>query len=480
MSNQLVPSDQNEVSQSLARFNEGLFQYLNDLGLPCESVLVALEERKIVVQNMPVVVSHLTADQRAAASYVSKFIAAITIGLFDAALNYLWNETIRNLRQKVCQFDLHYFFDTAIKDPKFRENFESEADLTKLPDWEFITGCREIGLISELGFKHLDFIRDIRNFASAAHPNHNQLTGLQLVQWMDTCIREVLAREPSEFAVEAKRLLRNLREQELDGTTAAPINAALASLDAEYLLPILRTVFGMYVDPDLSAQTRENIRLVRKTIWDGCSEDARHEIGLKFASYSTHGETDRSALAREFLEAIEGLTYLPKDSLALEISNALDRLMSAHNGMNNFYYERYPAAALEKLIPDSGVVPDNIRNRYVKCVTICKLTNSHGAAWTAEPIYNQIINTWQTKEILTFLSLTLDPEIQSRLHSSLCCQKFHEIATNLVDRTSNALALKALRFIVDFGSESAGRAVRDSRLKDMISQIKEVFPDSRN
>ena len=475
MSNQLVPSDQNEVSQNIDRFNEGLFQYLNDLGLPCEGVLVVLDERKIVVQNMPGVVKHLTADQKTAASYVSKFIAAVATGLFDAALNYLWNETIRNLRQKISQFDLDYFFDTAIKDPKVRAKYASEADLATLPDWELIKGCQEIGLIGELGFKHLDFIRDIRNFSSAAHPNQNQLTGLQLVGWMDTCIREVLAREPSNSAIEAKRLLRNLREQELDRQTAAPVNAALAELDADRLLPVLRTVFGMYVDPNLSAQARENIRLVRETIWNGCSEDARYEIGLKLASYSVHGETDRAALAREFLEAIAGLTYLPGDSLALEISSALDGLTSIHNGWDNFHSEHVPARALEKLVPESGVVPDNIRTRYVKCVTLCKLTNTHGVAWRAEPIYDRIINTWQAKEILTFLAVAPEPDIQSRLQSPLCSQKFHEVATKLIKRTSNPLALRGLRFIADFEPESAGRSVRDSRFKDMVSQIKEFF-----
>ena len=472
MSNQLVPSDQNEVSKRLAQMNEGLFRYLRELGLPCDSVLVDLDERQKVVQNMPAVVDRLTADQKTAASYVSKFIAAVAIGLFDAALNYLWNETIRNLRQKIAQFDLQYFFDTAIKEPNNRTKYTSEADLAKLPDWEFIRGCQEIGLISELGFKHLDFIRDVRNFSSAAHPNQNQLTGFQLVDWMDTCIREVLAREPSHSAVEAKRLLRNLREQELDRQTAAPVNAALAELDADRLLPVLRTVFGMYVDPNLSAQARENIRLVRETLWNGCTDDARHEIGLKYSSYSAHGETDRAELAKEFLEAVGGLTYLPQDSLALEISGAIDSLMSAHNALNNFYNEHHPAAALEKLVPESGTVPDSIRTSYVKCITLCKLTNTHGVARTAEPIYDRIMNTWQTKEILTFLAVTLEPELQSRLRATLCSQKFHEVATNLIARTSHALALKGLKFISEFEPEFAGRSVNASRFKDVVSQIK--------
>ncbi len=73
---------------------------------------------------------------------------------------------------------------------------QSEEDLQKLDDWELITGCRETGIISPIGYKHLDYIRDMRNFASAAHPNQNELSGLQLAAWLQTCIREVLGKEP--------------------------------------------------------------------------------------------------------------------------------------------------------------------------------------------------------------------------------------------------------------------------------------------
>ena len=49
--------------------------------------------------------------------------------------------------------------------------------------------------ITQLGYKHLDYIRDMRNHASAAHPNHNEITGLQLASWLETCIQEVIVQQ---------------------------------------------------------------------------------------------------------------------------------------------------------------------------------------------------------------------------------------------------------------------------------------------
>ena len=102
--------------------------------------------------------------------YVSKFVSSAAAGLFDAALNYLWNETIRNLRGKVFKFDLKYFYDSIISDPARRSKFKSEEDLVHIEDWELIKGCKTTGIITEIGYRHLDYIRDMRKLGQRSSP----------------------------------------------------------------------------------------------------------------------------------------------------------------------------------------------------------------------------------------------------------------------------------------------------------------------
>ena len=475
MNTQLPATPGTEVDENLVRFHKGLSKYLESLGLPSENILVPVEERRGVVAILPSVVSRMTPEQRETASYISKFTAAVATGLFDAALNYLWDETIRNMRIRICRYDLQYFYDTAITDPAERKRFKTDIDLQKIQDWNLIRGCQEIGLISDLALRHLDFIRDMRNFASAAHPNQNQLTGLQLIQWMDTCIREVLAKEPLTPAIEVQRLLRNLREKELDAESAKPINQAIAALDAALLVPLLRTIFGMYVDPDLQATARSNVRLVQDTIWQGSADAARYEIGLKYNSFRAHGESDRSILAREFLSAVDGLTYLSDSDLELELSGALDSLLIAHNGWDNFHNEPSMAREVDKLVPETGIVPDGIRARYVEVLTMCKITNGRGSAWNAESIYDRRIRAWRDREIFEFLVLIGNSDVKARLQFVICNTQLHDIATVIARNTSNTLALKGLDAVMTREPESAGNAVLESRFRRIIDQIKGVI-----
>jgi len=471
MSQSIQPYEPKEIAPAVQIFSSELTAYLESLGLPKEKVLVAIDQRRVVINNMPAVVEVLTPEQLAGAMYISKFVAACAVGLFDAALNFLWNETIRNLREKAARFDLEYFYDSVVTDPDRRSKLKTEADLEKLEDWELIRGCLTTGLISEIGFRHLDYIRDMRNWASAAHPNQNELTGLQVVSWLDTCIREVLAKEPAGPVIEVRRLLRSLRQEKLSPDDIPPIAASLPMLPDDLSRSLLRTILGMYTDVNLAADVRNNIKLVAKAVWEVCSDESRYEAGMKLASLEANGEASRVKLAREFLELVDGLAYLPPDRLALEISTVLDTLMSVHNGWHNFYNEPTPARQLQRLVPASGEVPSNVVKKYVKTVTMCRIGNGYGISWAAQPIYDDLISRFSDKHVFWFINLVRDTEFGSRLQFPQCAQHYQTLASQLERRVVNPQLKQALNFIAGFPSDKLRHIKSDARFQQILKRI---------
>ncbi|MDH8318895.1 hypothetical protein QIG98_27845, partial [Klebsiella pneumoniae] len=69
--------------------------------------------------------------------------------------------------------DIDYFYDSIVTDTKRRDKLKTIDDLVNIEEWELVKGCHLTGLLSDIGFKHLDYIRDMRNWASAAHPNQS-------------------------------------------------------------------------------------------------------------------------------------------------------------------------------------------------------------------------------------------------------------------------------------------------------------------
>ncbi len=414
------------LRESLVGYSAAFVEYLTQLGLPTAGVVTGVEERRRLLILVPDAIERLPPERRGEAMYLSKFLSAIGGGLFDAALNYLWNETVANLRQKVVHFDLQYFLDSAV-DPSRRRSIQSEDDLERLEDWELIRGCRDIGIVSDLGYRHLDYVRNMRNHASAAHPNHADLTAIQLAAMLESCIREVLSTMPHGPMLQVKSLLYNLRQQVLGPEHVANLPELWASFPGRLLGATLRAVFGMYTDPATESDVRTNIARVAPSLWAVVHDDERTEVGVKYATFKVNADVRRQELAREFLVVVEGLSYLPEEQLVGEINAALDRLYAAHIGWDNFHNEDPHAAILAGIVPRNREVPRSIMRKFVKVLVLCRTGNGYGVAWSARPHYDDMIRRFSAREQAIVLAAPTDADVSSRLSLSGCQRHYREV-----------------------------------------------------
>ncbi len=460
-----------ETQIDVDSFTSVLSTYLKRLGLPTEGVLVNIGERKKVINNLPSVVELLDAKACSNSIYISKFAAACAVGLFDAALNFLWDETIASLRQKAARIDLEYFFSSVVTDQNRRSKLQTVEDLEKLEDWELVRGCQLTGILSDIGFKHLDYIRDMRNWASAAHPNQNQLTGLQVVSWLETCIKEVIGKEPSGPAIQMRVLLQNIRSRELTSSDVYPIISNIQKLPLEVVLSLLRTIFGMYTDPDMAASAKNNIKLIAKSVWDGAPDERRYEVGLKYETFLANADVARRDSAREFLEIVGGMSYLPKETLARELEEKIQNLLTSHYGMNNFYNEPSHAKILAELVPKTGIIPQAVRGIYVKAIILCRIGNSYGVSWAAQDYYDELISRFQEAEIQQVARLLLDKEISSRLQIKICAIRFSNICSELRKRATNVHTITALDRILKMLPDELKAADSNRAIISLVSEL---------
>lgn len=442
--------DTDKVQVDVYKFSETLEDYLYLLGLPHENVFVEVHERKKIVFNMGFVVEGLPEHLKQRACYISKFVASCSVGLFDAALSYLWNETIANLREKVVNLDLDYFYDNVIQDSQKRSKFKTADDIVNLSDDMLIEGCKKTGVISEIGYKFLVHIKDIRNSLSAAHPtNHTQISGLQLMGWLETCINEVLIKEPSPHLLSVKKLLGNIQRGVIDGKDAKLIIADIQKYPPNEVNSLLKGIFGMYTDPNKSQQVRNNIALLASDLWILCDETTKYEIGRKYGSFSVNGESDRKQLSKQFLEITDGLGYLTEDHTLIEIQDTLEALLAAHQGGNNFYTEEPHARTLLKYVPNNHSIPKSISYQYVRTLVICRLGNLYGVSYVSKPYYDEMITNFYDTEIKNFLKLTDDDYITAILRTEVRANRFRKIADCLHGKTENEVLKKALDKIIE-------------------------------
>lgn len=461
----------------LREFENGLLGFLAKFQLPTEDIFVSVGERINVFKNVETVIARIDPQQKGRSVYVSKFVASVASGLFDAALNYLWDETILELRRRVAQYDLSFFYDNAIGSAERRRDLTGEGDLVKISDSELIYGAKEIGLVSDIGFKHLDYIRYMRNWVSAAHPNQNEITGLQLVAWLETCIREVISLPLSNIAVEIKRLLHSIKTSSISDTEAREISTFFVNLAEEQVNTLAAGLFGIYTRTETSAQTRQNVRHLLPFLWPMVDESNRQQFGIKYGKFVASNDKDGKQYARQFLEVVSAQSYIPDDLRATEMKIALDNLLAAHREINNFYNEPPLARELRRLVGKEGNVPKQIYKDYVLGIVEVFLTNGNGTAWYAEPVYKEMMNLFDQKQALIAVCSFRDSNIASRLQFDLCRKKFKELLSITSDKVS-APAIKELILKLDGFTGPLDRMKDDPTIKREIAVLLTILTSS--
>ncbi|WP_437551575.1 hypothetical protein WME97_10180 [Sorangium sp. So ce367] len=409
MSNLIIPqTPAASLTTSVASLARPVADFLAYHDLPTENVLNPVDERKTVIDAFENAISVLPKAEREKAYYLSKFVVAISVGIFDAALSYLWDETILALRRLVEQTDLPYFFDVAEKSPSRRSRLITAEDLPRIDDAVLIETCVRIGLLTGVNGERLRHINFMRNHASAAHPNVAELNGAEMVGWLSNCLRHAITAKPDPAALQMHHFLVTVRERAIEPADVTLHEQELRKMQADRVDDLLWTLFGMYADPNLAAQARTNIDRLAPIVWKLASDQRKFNVGVRHAEYARRSDVPRRDLAMAFLKNVGGEAYRATDILTADLIEKIRALRAAHNGQRNFYEEAAPAAALEESLPRNGVVPKPVLYDWVSIVAQCYIGNGlgyyEGVDRGALVFYEKYIERFGEREIVEFFA----------------------------------------------------------------------------
>ncbi len=458
-----------DLSAAITDFESNLLARADRMGLPSQNVLVSIPQRVTVLNGLDSALDTLPEEKRADSLYLSKFLIAVSAGLFDAALNYLWDETITELRKRIVDYDLAYFFDLAATSPEKRKELSGPEDLAKLTDDEVIRAAAKIGFISDLGLHQLDLVRFMRNHASAAHPNQHSIQPFQLLGYVETCITEVITLPQSSTMVETSRLLANVKQEAVTKEIAAGYATLFSELRREQIEALANGLFGIYVSLASTALMRDNVRALLPYLWPHIPTDVRAAFGVRFARFQANLDVDQATLAREFLQRVDGEGYLPEGTRAADIDILLEQLTSAHGAMNNFYNEPPIARDLQKFV---GVapVPDGVRRKYAEALVEVFLGRASGISFSADPIYEEMLRQLTPEEASMALLELTSSSVSGRLSYSVPRAQAERLLEILRPKLVLAQAIALEKAVTAFtgGPESL---IHDSNIKRLRAAL---------
>lgn len=471
----IVVADAGLLVSPIGELNTQLEGYLVNVGLPVNNVVASIIERKKVIAQLNDALEILPVADRGNAHYLSRFTIAIAAGLFDGALNYLWDETVRALRRQVISFDIQYFYSVSEKISSRYKTLSKPEEIDQVSEHDLLEGCRRIGLVTDVNYQRLEHVNYMRNHASAAHPNDNEIDGYEMLGWLTVCLKYAITAEPDHSLISIKQLLQNIRAVAIPSDDFSVIGSDLAKQPQERIDDFLWTMFGIYTDDKSAQHARDNIEGISPAVWAAATEDRKYEIGARFGILRKNGEVSKKDACQKFLEVVGGLAYKDEDSLAGELIEKLENLYRAHFGSNNFYNEYPHAKALNDSLPATGKIPRAARAMWVKVIAICYVGNGYGYRQGVDeqglPYYQKYVTNFTDSDAVEFVKLFLEPEFASPLSRSIPDKRVRDLASLLKAKHTNVHLQRALDLIITAPAKTLYGLYNTSDFKNVVNHL---------
>lgn len=469
MSNVLVPQKKtNELAVETNIFTDYLAQY----GLPNDNIIASDTERSVISTNLPAFLNSLPNEEKKEARYLAKFVGASAIGLFDAALNYIWNEVVLNLRKKASIYGIDLFFDAAVG-AKNRDLYKTDKDLEGLKDVVLLDTCKKLELISEVVYKKLSHILNMRNDVAASHPNVESIGGYELLGWLQTCVKDVLQDRPSESAIKIKAFIDNIKTISIpiDEATIKRLNIEIRQLSLPHVNNLVVTVFGIFIDPSTTQVLKANIAKIAPTIWN-CSQDSlKFKIGTIIDGFRTNLYNEKLKNGIEFLTIVDGRKYESLPSRLSSLNDLTERLEDARNGWDNYYNEPPIMSEILLYCKATSDIPKEVSDQLILTVFLCRigrgLSYCNGVSQSGLPLYDKFLNLLDDEMISKLIMNTFDPIVNAKLQNRICLQQYEIVLKNLRAIAISPRVQQALDFLIK-DIKNAPIAFKDKTFIELI------------
>jgi hypothetical protein len=404
------------------------------LGIP-RSMLASDEEIEYAWRDLPRELREIPPQLRG--ELIARMCVAVSTGLFDGAMNYIWNAAILQLRSKVQNFGLPIVAQIQQSD------FE-EKHLLELQDSKLLELCLKLNLVNEDGHFFLDQCRDVRNNFSAAHPTLGTVNDREFTTFLNRCVRYALADVASPKGVDIGAFISAIKGPRFNANQNGVWVQRLSETHEAQRQMLIGMVHGIYCDPNTSEPSRLNALDICNALKGGFTSALRSDLVNKHTEYAAKGDEPRHTASLQFFEKLGLLTLLNESEQHAVFYRAIDRLWNVHNSMNNFYNEPPFAERLLELSLQ-GAVPETVQEHFVQVVVCCNIGNGYGISRASTQSYEQIISSFSPREIATMIRLAAVAEttLGRRLANLPSCRERFKKTLGLIDPASVSSGVKA-------------------------------------
>lgn len=344
----------------------------------------------------------------------NQIIYAFNNGSYEMASNFIWTRTISSLKAQLGSLGTAFLAEMLD-----RVDIPSDASVAQvLTDYDALRLARELGVVSGTGYFRLKQSFDrIVHFGQLVpeEADDAEMSVDEAVGIIRSCVESILGQNKIDVAVNFKAFRENLETSVFEKGDPE----ILKIIDSPYffkratvriLLALVKSNKGAQLENALG-----NANLILPSLWPDLLPPERFQVGRAYSEVVADGKTQVASGMKKILLKVKGFDYVPEDLRSRSFLAAAQKVIEAHEGMNNFYNEGAPTRALAEM---GSTIP---RPAFALCMTAAlavRLGNPYGICYEAQSYANSILRKVTPERWLFYLDscLRTDERILEKLN----------------------------------------------------------------
>lgn len=360
-------------------------------------IVLYQESTGIVLPNVNDVPTLMESNRCLTQKDAAKVVKAYENELYDMAAEYIWSRTINTLKRNIMKFG-----EDFVAEMLDRPDISSVEDIS---EYEIITLSADLGFINKTAkIEFLQFSEIIQHYMSNDELDED-FPVTKVGDIVRSCVKYVLGYEKVEYEMSFSNFRERLKSEYI--TEGHELYNQLMLAPYFYKRTVFRTLMNLAKITTDSAEREiilNNVVTIFVEIWQALSSEDRWVAGRAYAQCLSDGDNKLLIALKSVLLKVKGFDYVPENLRSNSYIMAAKNLLSAHQGINNFYNEPGKAKYLAQM---GNSIPAPAFGSCMTAVLACKLGNAYGISWEAQKYLDEILKTVSKDRWIYYLNSVL-------------------------------------------------------------------------
>jgi hypothetical protein len=315
-------------------------------------------------------------------------------GAFEMTMSYVWTKAMVAMKRDLAKVGMNFLGELLGKG----EFDEDTNPTTSISDSEAIMLAQQLGVVTATEAMRLRHSHEqISHFLDTDGNDIDENESMdesEATAGLKACVKNILGKQKVEVSTQFAQFRSALEKRVFDANDTEIQNLKISpyffrKITLGILLNLSRLTKGAQLENALA-----NLNVILPIIWPSIRDAEKWQVGTAYSVAYSEGAQTASAGLKSALLKVKGFDYVPENIRSHTFVKAAERVIEAHEGMNNFYNEPAPVRELRAL---GSTIPIPAFPSCTGAILCVKMGNRYGVCDAAQNDATAILKSF-TKE----------------------------------------------------------------------------------